>query len=189
MQSLISRAKWLLIASAILAIMAMVMTPSPFATLENFASARGTIAETRIVPYIGNRYSHFDLQIIFTSGEIYYLREPEREPIERYLASVPAQGPITIHFRDDSTGHRIYDVRNGDHVFISFAEIIAEYTHKRNILLAVAGAFASLGLVGLVWGHRLKKRSQMKKGRIIHAPRKPALIPNPANGKEVVVRG
>ncbi|HEX4343560.1 MAG TPA: hypothetical protein VH255_09225 [Verrucomicrobiae bacterium] len=118
--------------------------PNPFAKLEDFNSVTGNITETRVRDYSG-RHSHFYLDIFVWSKGSYYLSESSRERIDRYFAAVPTNGPITIHFRDDLTGHRIYDARDGDRIFIPFNDVMAKIIRGQILVLAFAGLFALLG--------------------------------------------
>ena len=139
----------LFIMSAAIVIFTIVSGPNPFAKLEDFTSVTGNITEKKIEDFSGSRHGHFDLRIYVWSKGSYYLSESSREPIDRYFAAVPTNGPITIHFRDDLDGHRIYDARDGERIFIPFTEIRAEVVRRQ--ILAIAGAALLAFLGWLTW--------------------------------------
>jgi len=157
MRSLESRANGLLFLAVIMAAIPIVLGPSPFAKLEDFTSVRGDIAEAKMVSHIGQRSTSYDLQIALIKGETYYLCYPEQEPVIAYLTALPASGPIIIHFRNDWTGHRIYDVRDENRIYIPFKELIAEANHRRNGICALAGGIALLGFILRIWARRRNK--------------------------------
>jgi hypothetical protein len=157
---------WMFSILAVLLIgMDFLLTPSPFgnAKIDNFAIARDTIANAKIVEkthysrYSSNKF--YELDINTSSGQMFHLNRPDYPgQLTQYLAALPIRKEVSIrYFNPLFDGQRILDVRDDNHIYIPFSEIIADENHKRKFGLIATGIFALLGVIGFWFGREKQK--------------------------------
>lgn len=155
----IYRSAIILFAAVMVATIGIVMSPSPSAPMTDFDHATEVITKVEVIRHDQGNSDYFDLVVSTQSDRLYYLRRPEPANVRRYAAALPVGHEVSVRYRSDFDGKRIYDIREGDQVYIPFAELIKEVAEKRALVLQVGVApLLVLGVIGMVW--EIKQRRQ-----------------------------
>ncbi len=122
-------------------------TPDPGAargdfSRQSFKPARAWIADER-----GTKGSdHFELRIENPEGEIFYRRDPEREPVEELYGRFATTDEISILYSSSRTdGNMLMEVvaEGGlsPMTILSFDEVMEEYGSRRRFVYGVAAVW------------------------------------------------
>ena len=133
------------------------------AKIDDFTIVKSTIADAKIVEkthfsrYGSNQF--YELDVNTSSGQMFYLRRPDYPgQLSHYLAVLPIGEEVSIRYFNDLVGNRILDVRDENHIFISFSEIMADENHKGHFMFIWTGIFALLGAIGFWFGRKKQKQ-------------------------------
>ena len=145
--------------------MDFVLTPSPFGNskIDDFAMVKSTIVNARIIEkthysrYSSNKF--YELDVNTSSGQMFHLNRPDYPgQLTHYLAVLPIGKEVSIrYFNRLFNGYVILDVRDDNHIYIPFSEIIADENSKQKFGLIAAGIFALLGVIGFWFGREKQK--------------------------------
>jgi hypothetical protein len=152
---------WMFSILAVLFIgMNFVLTPSPFGNskIDDFAMVKSTIVNARIIEkthysrYSSNKF--YELDVNTSSGQMFHLNRPDYPgQLTYYLAVLPIGKEVSIrYFNRLFNGYVILDVRDDNHIYIPFSEIIADENGKQKFGLIAAGIFALVGVIGFWFG-------------------------------------
>ena len=130
--------------------------------MASFCYAKETTARVEVVGYGASGRDYFDLVVSTEGGRRYYMRQPTRTQLDDYAKRIPLHDEVDIHYLKDSSGFRIYDIRNADSVMIPVGDCLREVRTKRALVYGGAGAFALLGAVGLCWEKRTRSGKTSK---------------------------
>ena len=154
--------KFSLTLAVVLVFVNLAIGPSPNAKLGDFALAHENLRSSRVVKCRGSRSDYYELRIATVSGMTFYLSDPEPDVPQRYLAVLPTNGLISIRFRDDRSGHRIFQVCDSASELIPFSETMASVASRRRFGFGFAIALALLGICSLCWEHRKHAYTRQK---------------------------
>jgi LPXTG-motif cell wall-anchored protein len=161
--------------------MSFVLPPKPFgnAVIDDFAIAKDTIADARIIektnvsyvyPIFYKKNKFYELDINTSSGQMFHLKRPDYpSQLTQYLAALPIGKEVSIrYFNRLFDSYVILDVRDENHIFIPFSEIIAGENHNRNFMFIWTGIFALLGAIGFWFGRKKRKRHSISEHTQAH---------------------
>ena len=140
--------------------MNFILNPSPFGNskIDAFAIVKSTIVDAKIIEktnysrYGSNKF--YELDVNTSSGQMFHLQRPDYPgQLSHYLAVLPIGKEVSIrYFNRLFDGYVIWDVRDDNHIYIPFSEIIADENRKQKFGLIAAGIFALLGVIGFLFG-------------------------------------
>jgi hypothetical protein len=157
---------WIFSILAVLSLgMNFVLSPSLFGNskIDDFAIVKSTIVDAKIIEkthysrYGSNKF--YELDVNTSSSQMFHLNRPD-DPGEltHYLATLPIGKEVSIrYFNPLFDGQRILDVRDDNHIYIPFSEIMANENHNQKFVLIATGIFALLGVIGFWFGREKQK--------------------------------
>jgi hypothetical protein len=161
--------------------MDFVLPPKPFgnAVIDDFAIAKDTIADARILektnvsyvyPVFFFRNKFYELDINTSSGQMFHIKRPDYPgELTHYLAALPIGKEVSIrYFNRLFDGKRILDVRDDNHIYIPFSEIMSNENRNQKFGLIWTGIFALLGVIGFWFGRKKQKRHRISEHSQAH---------------------
>lgn len=141
----------------LIVITGVLATPSPHLSREAFPLAEFTPAGVEIVTKKDRKgRDSFELWLKNPSGEAYFIRNPEPEPIHDLSKKVPRETPLKVRYDPRMEGNVLMEiaaVSSADSI-LSFDEVMKEYASRRRLVCIIAGIWfviGSLAWIGLRW--------------------------------------
>jgi hypothetical protein len=161
--------------------MNFVLNPSPFGNskIDNFAIVKSTIVDAKIIEktntapvypvgYSVNKFYELDINTL--SGQMFHLKRPDYPgQLTHYLAVLPIGKEVSIrYFNHLFDGYVILDVRDENHIFIPFSEIMSDENETRKFGFVWIVIFALLGAIGFWFGRKKQKRHRISEHTQAH---------------------
>ncbi|HVU28198.1 MAG TPA: hypothetical protein VHG71_10755 [Verrucomicrobiae bacterium] len=137
------------------------------AKIDDFTIVRDTIADAKVIEktnvaplYIGYSVNKFyELDVNTSSGQTFHLKRPDYPgQLTHYLAVLPIGKEVSIrYFNRLFDRHVILDVRDENHIFIPFSEIMADENEKQKFGFVWTVILALLGVIGFWFGREKRK--------------------------------
>lgn len=125
-------------------------TPDPGQSRENFASQSFTPARIWIVGGTGTKGAdYFELRIENPAGEVFFHRDPERQPIVELRERIPNDTKLSILYSSSKLeGNVLMQIASEDSSSakpaLSFDDVMAEYGTRRKVVYIVAAVWCTL---------------------------------------------
>jgi hypothetical protein len=144
----------------VLVVVAFVAMPDPSQPKSAHPSATFTPGEIAIHEGRGRKKSdHWELLIHQPDGSIYYIRNPESEPIQQLHDRIPKDVPLQITYTLEADRNLLLAIERADGTgepILSYESVMAEYAERRTLIFSVATIWLVLGNL-LAWGLYRKK--------------------------------
>jgi hypothetical protein len=154
----IYRSAFIVLAGVVVATMGIVLLPDPNASMTDYLEATEIIKKVEVIRHDRGSSDYFDLEVSTQSDRLYHVRQPEPDDIRRYAAALPVGHEVSIRYRSEMDGKLIYDIREGDRIYVPFAELIKEAAGKRSIILVASACLLLLGLIAMVWEFKMRQQ-------------------------------
>ena len=123
-------------------------TPDPSQSRTNFSQREFRPARIWITEKKGTKNSdYFELRIRNSSGEEFFHRDPEREPIAELYKRFPKDAVIRILFSPGVEGNVLMEIaatNPSSSAVLSFESVMDEYASRRRVVYIVAAVWCGL---------------------------------------------
>jgi hypothetical protein len=90
----------------------------------------------------------FDLRLESPEGKVFYIRNPEREPIEEIYRKVPAGAKLEVRYTETVEGNVLLEITEpgaaSPEPILSYEWVMQEYASRRTFIFVVAAIWCAL---------------------------------------------
>lgn len=141
--------KYLVLAWGVpIAIVIVVRTFTPDTSRERIDFSEQTFLPERVWVTEGRGRKgsdHFELRIQNPKGEVFFHRDPNREPILELNERFPVNSPITVLYESSKLeGNVLMEIASANITILAFDDVMAEYASRRRLVYIVAAVWCAL---------------------------------------------